>query len=315
MHLRHILPILLTALLLLSAPSLFAADEYNKEAQELVDQIRDLTEKARKERSADRWLLRSLDDLVTKYEWPWREELLFEDFSDGDFTQQPHWNVVSGEFWVDSSIGLRSRIYPRRREETRRQEQKQEEENERSQKQDIGTALLGAILSEALKPKEKRPRAQQEKQQEEKPEEATRAEIQLPITIPVAFALRTELSVHNRPSENGHLQFAIYQGKETDYGYLLALNTGPEPQLELFQRYRGRNMLIERIKLPDINDGQSHELEWRMTNYGDIELLLDRESILKSRDRAFSKGFTRLAIINEGGDFGVRNIQLQGGTR
>jgi len=295
-------------------PNALAVGEYNEDTQAIVDRIRDISEKGRKERAADRWLLRSLDELVAQYEWPWRNELLFEDFSDGDFTKEPGWKVINGEFWVDVRLGLRSRIHAREYERYRDEEVEEKPDSSRKDEQDIGSALLGALLSEALQSKKREePKEVSRKQQQR--QKASLAEIHLPLKTPPAFAFHSEFSAHNAPSESGRLQFALYQSHQGDFGYILAINTGDNPSLQLFQRFRGRSMLIETVKLADLNDGQPHELEWRMTDYGDIELLVDQQSLLRSRDRGFSKGFSQLAIINKGGDFGVRSIQLQGGSQ
>ncbi len=50
---------------------------------------------------------------MSKYDWPWRSELLLDDFSDGNFTADSAWTVISGKFWVDASLGLRSSVQPR----------------------------------------------------------------------------------------------------------------------------------------------------------------------------------------------------------
>lgn len=303
---------LLLTLLMLTLPytsNVLAVEEYNEDVQAIVDKVHDLSKKARKERAADRWLLRSLDDLVTQYTWPWRNELLFEDFSDGNFTQEPSWKVLNGEFWVDATLGLRSRVDSRQHDRYRDEEQKETKQSSED-KQDLGSALLGALLSGAMQPKKESEPPRKKQQQK-----ARQAKIQLPLKIPPAFAFSSEFSAHNAPSETGTLQFALYQGSRGNFGYILTINTGDNPSLKLFQRFRGRSILIETIKLEDLNDGQLHKLEWRMTDYGDIELLLDQQSLLQSRDRSFSKGFKQLAIINKGGDFGIRSIQLQGGAQ
>ncbi len=79
----------------------YAVDSENEQLQTLVDQLKGITEKARNERAADRWLLSALEELVERYNWPWRDQLLMEEFSDGDFQQDPTWQVRSGQFWVD----------------------------------------------------------------------------------------------------------------------------------------------------------------------------------------------------------------------
>ncbi len=274
-----------------------AASEYDEQVQGIVDQLRDIAERARKERAADRWVIHSLEDLISQHEWPWREEILSEDFADGDYTQQPSWQVLSGEFWVDASLGLRSRA--------RAATPPPPAAAKKGSDKDLGSALLGALLQEALRtqPREAEPTAQ--------PKEGP-AEIRLPLRIPGTFALKAEFSAHNPPSESGQLQFSLYQDPRADQGYQLSLVTGARPSLDLLQLRDGRSLLIESAQVADLNDGQSHELEWRKNPDGEVELLLDGQSLLRIHDRAFSQGFSHLGISNQAGDFGVRSVQVYG---
>ena len=143
-------PLILIVLFTLTIPlpGAEAATEYNEDVQAVVDRLQEITKRARQERAADRWLLRDLEDLIDKYAWPWRTELLYEDFSDGDYTNEPHWEPASGEFWVDASLGLRSRVHRAQSSYTEPQKK------EKSKKQDLGSALLGALLDEALRPQD-----------------------------------------------------------------------------------------------------------------------------------------------------------------
>ena len=52
------------------------------DTQTLVDELRQLADQARQQRAADRWLQRALDDMVARYDWPWRKELVFDDFGE-----------------------------------------------------------------------------------------------------------------------------------------------------------------------------------------------------------------------------------------
>lgn len=297
-------PLLLLTLLASPLPGTLAASEYNEEVQTLVDQLREIAERSRRERAADRWLQRSLEELISQHDWPWREELLYEDFSDGDFNNQPQWQPVSGQFWVDPSLGLRSRVYSQQPEPATTPE-----EQAPAQK-DVGTAILGALLQEALRSK------QPEKKEAPAPRRDERevpAEIHLPIKIPGTFAFKAEFSSHNPPSEQGKMQFGFYEGPDAAWGYLISLHTGDRPVIELAQLRGGRYMPIEEAVISDLNDGQPHEIEWRKNSFGETELLLDQQVLVRGRDRDFAQGFGYLAAINQGGDFGIRSIQLQGG--
>jgi len=293
--------VLLTwSLLLFVTPPANALESENEELQNLVDQLKEVTQKARQQRAADRWLLNDLEDIVARYDWPWRDELLAEDFSDGDYNHDPQWQVFSGQFWVDGRLGLRSRAQP--------QKEAREETSERKEEQDLGKALLGALLQEALR----------DKRQEQKPEPEPRnrrnepAIIELAIPIPKVFAARFEFSVHNRPSEQGNLALGVLQDNSGSYGYRINLFTGERPQIELVTLRKGRTQILDSADLGDISDGDTHTLEWRRDPNGNIEVLVDDSSLIKTRDNTFRDSFKWLAVANYSGDFAISSIGLHG---
>ncbi len=152
------------------------------DAQALVNQLRDITQRARKERAADRWLLQALEDLVAKFDWPWSKEIVKEDFYDGEYQNAPVWEVVSGRFWVDASIGLRSRVEARTLTQPTGQTQSQNEQN-----QDVGKAILGALMQEVM-----RPDASSTRRKSSVPGGGGPAEIHLPAHITNAFILNMD---------------------------------------------------------------------------------------------------------------------------
>lgn len=291
---------LFAAITLLAATTTTQAASNNEELQTLVDQLKELTQKARQQRAADRWLLNAMEDLSTKYDWPWRDELVYEDFSDGDFKQNPQWQTISGEFWVDGRLGLRSR--------TEAAQPRQQEQPQRQEKQDLGKALLGALLQEALKT---------DKEEQEPSRETTQrggpAEIHLPQTVPSIFSVQTEFSMHNAPSEQGHIEFGLYQNPEGSSGYRLVIYTGQRPMMELLSLRSGRTMVIDSIDLQEFNNGQTYELAWRRNPQGQIAILLNGEQLSQTRDQSFRYPFKRFAIKNVAGDLAVQNISIHGG--
>ncbi|MES9963112.1 MAG: hypothetical protein ABW116_06205 [Candidatus Sedimenticola sp. 20ELBAFRAG] len=276
-----------------------------QELQTLVDDLKTLTGKAREQRAADRWLLNAMEDLVAKYDWPWRDTLASDDFSDGDFNQDPQWQVISGEFWVDGRLGLRSQSLSEPSQPEAPREQPREE------KQDLGRALLGALLKEAIR--EKRPEPAPEPAASPEPQRGGPAEIHLPMQIPGVFAVQVDFSVHNRPSEDGQIEFGLYQNQDGSSGYRLTIFTGQRPMLELLSIRSGRRMVIDTVDIADLSDGQSHQLEWRRAGSGQIEILLDGSKLSGTRDNSFRYPFKRFAVANQAGDFAVQALTLYGG--
>ncbi|WP_135607016.1 hypothetical protein [Solemya velesiana gill symbiont] len=296
---------ILTLAAALAVPAISAAED-NQELQTLVDDLKTLTDKARQQRAADRWLLNAMENLVAKYDWPWRDVLASDDFSDGDFRQDPAWQLIAGEFWVDGRLGLHSQSLS---EPAQRDEQPQEETRE--EKQDLGRTLLGALLKEAIK--ERRQEREQAPAQELEPQQGGPAEIHLPMQIPRVFAAQVDLSVHNRPSEDGQIEFGLYQNQDGSSGYRLTIFTGQRPMLELLSIRSGRSMITDTVEIADLSDGQSHQLEWRRSPDGQIEILLDGEQLSRTRDNSFRYPFKRFAIANQAWDFAVQSVTLYGG--
>ncbi|MES9905634.1 MAG: hypothetical protein ABW168_23540 [Sedimenticola sp.] len=285
----------------------YSADSEDEKLQSLVDQLKEVTEKARNQRSADRWLLNALEDLVEHYNWPWRTQLVMEDFSDGDFQQDPAWQIRSGRFWVDGRLGLRSRSQRERVAEQAPQQQPQQRES----REDIGKALLGALFQGAM---QKRDRQQPATPPPAPTDRYQAAEIQLPLSIPGVFAAELDLSVHNAPSEEGQIEFGLYQGAEGNSGYRLVLYTGPRASLELLSRRSGRTGVIDRVDITDIGDGHNHQIQWRRDANGQIEVLLDDSPVISARDHSFRHPFKQFAITNRGGDFAVAAVNIYGGN-
>ncbi len=295
---RHFIAFTCLTLLFAASPTYAAAPD-NEQLQTLVDQLREITDKARKERAADRWLLNELEDLISRHDWPWRNELLNEDFSDGNYDQNPTWNVISGQFWVDGRLGLRSRSELEQDEPVAPQQ--------KEQKKDLGKALFGALLQEALRGKE---RQQPEEQAADKRNQP--AEIQLALQIPTVYALQLEFSAHNPPQEAGQIEFSLYQGSRGDTGYRLILMLGDKSSMELLSRINGKTRVIERVEFDNISDGQTHAIEWRRDPNGQIETLLDEQPLVRVRDSSFRYPFKQLSIRNQGGDFAIGSVTLHG---
>lgn len=283
----------LSLLMILSTP-LLKAEATNSDLQTLVDQLKEITQKARQQRAADRWLLNDLEDLVGQFDWPWQDEFLAEDFSDGDYAQDPKWQVTSGQFWIDGRLGLRSRAQPK---VTNTQPQRQ---------QDLGTALLGAILQEAMRDKH---RDQDVKPQVKMDEPA---EIHLALPIPKVFAVKFEFSIHNRPTEQGRMSIGVQQDDKGRYGYRLNLITGDRPFIEVATLQRGQTRVVSSTELTEINNGHSHTIEWRRGPNGNMEIFMDESSLIKARDNSFRDPFKWLTMTNYSGDIAISFVGIHG---
>jgi len=294
----------LMACAFMSSNVVFAADT-DSDLQILVDEIQVLAEKSRKERAADRWLQIALEDLVDKYNFPWKDSLLIEDFSDGDFRKDPAWKVSSGEYWIDRRLGLRSEVVSREIPERRQQLPAQRQSNE-----DIGKALIGALLQDALGGRKQQPSTPEPVRSKT---ETTPASIRTALVIPTTFAVEAIFSQNNRPGEAGQFEWVVMQDQQATNAYKVVLSTGDQAMLEVIRVRSGRESYLESVEVPGIDDGGEHTLSWRQTGTGEINVFLDGEEVIKVSDRPFRHGFKYLGMINRGGDFSVSGIEVLGG--
>lgn len=277
--------------LLLSTATMAATAPPDAQTQKIVDEVRDLAAKARKERAADPWLLKAMDDMVRRHYWPWRHSVVDESFADGDYTKNPAWEVGSGRFWVDRSLGLRSKAAP----PPAAVEKKQEKKN-------FKDSLRDAILAEMGNPKQ---------QQTQAAASASAAEIYLPAKIANSFALDVSFTQHQMPTEAGLIEFGLFEGTRSGRGYVLAITTGTENVVELLRVTATGTAIVERKSLlAAIDTGDPQRLSWRRDPQGGMVVLLNDKSLIETGDRGLTASFRSLGIINRAGDFAVKQVKL-----
>ncbi|MGH8453341.1 MAG: hypothetical protein ACRES4_04230 [Nevskiales bacterium] len=279
--------------LLLSTASLAATAPPDAQTQKIVDEVRDLAAKARKERSADPWLLKALDDLVQRHYWPWRHSVVDESFADGDYSKNPVWEIASGKFWVDRSLGLRSKAAPPPAAAADTSQDKKK----------FKDALKEAVLAEMA--------GQKQQPAQQATPSATAAEIYLPAKITNSFALDVSFTQHQPPAETGQIEFGLFEGARGGRGYVLVVTTGKEDAVELLRIKGTSAAIVERKILPEpIDTGDLQKISWRRDPQGGMVVLLNDKLLIETGDRGLTTPFTGLGIINRAGDFAVKQVKL-----
>lgn len=282
---------LLLALLLISTAA-SAATAPNTETQKVVDELRALAAKARKERSADPWLLQAMDDLVQRNYWPWRHVVIDEKFSDGDFSKNPAWETATGKFWVDRSLGLRSKAVVTAAAPASKEKDKQK----------FRDALREAVLAEM---------AGQKPGNTPAATTTSVAEIYLPARITNSFALDASFSQHQTPLDPGVIEFGLFEGTRRDRGYVLAIVTGEENYAEL-QRITAKGVAIidQEVLVNAPATGALQNLIWRREPSGAMTVSLDGKTLIQTQDRGLNAAFRSFGIANRVGDFAVKQVAL-----
>jgi hypothetical protein len=270
-----------------------AATQPDATSQKILDDVRALAEKARREGAADRWVLQGMDDLVRKYSWPWRHSVVDEKFSDGNYTSNPVWEPVTGKFWVDRSLGLRSRAVATAAAPANREKDKQK----------FKDALRDAVLAEMT--------GQRPGSTGAAPASTTVAEIYLRTKITNSFALDVSFSPHQPPSDPGVIEFGVFEGTRRDRGYVLAIVTGEENYAEL-QRITAKGVaIVDREVLPEAPDtGDVQKISLRREANGAMTVTLNDKSLIQTQDNGIKSAFQSFGITNRVGDFAVRQVTI-----
>ena len=291
------------AIFLATAPALSARAQTGQGAvggdrtQELVDQLKDVIRGVEQDRRSNPTTTKQLRDLVRRYDWPWRVSLLYDDFRDGDYTSNPRWVVNQGEFWVARGAGLRSNVDslgPTTRRTTDRRSD--------SPALDIlGQILLGG------------------RERDVSPAQASlksEGEIFTRVGISNAFASKVQLNLRSYTDRNTRLEFGPFQGDDRSSGYRLAYDSGRTPTLSLLRVGPNRSGVIQLIDRGiGLEDGNTHTIEWRRDNEGEMVVLIDDKEVIRTVDRAYDDPFDGFNIVNKGGEFEIKQVSIFGTQR
>jgi len=267
----------------------------NDRTLELVDHVKEIIQRWEKNRTANPTLLNELRDLVRRYDWPWRVKLLFDDFKDGDYTRNPAWVVIRGEFSITRPSGLKTIVGS----QSVAQPVPAERRRELNPADIVGGILKG--LSEpgsAGAPLSDAPRA---------------AEISTSVAIGNAFAIRARLLSQAKPVTGARIEFGPYRGNGREWGYRIAYSPGQRPSFEILRFSPGRSAVVETYDVfAELEDGKAHELEWRRDRDGAMSVFLDGMEIMRAVDRGITEFFDGFTIVNLGGDYTFEEIEIFG---
>lgn len=301
MQIRQMLLILFAAMML---PIGMGRAQLPEDARtlELIDRLKEVIQRVERNR-VDPVTVNQLKDLVRRYDWPWRIRLLSEDFSDGDFTANPIWNVSRGEFRVLRGAGLITYVG------ADSLARPTPPERERSGGGSAIEGILGGILRGVLEPG---PATQGSQFRGALPV----AEISTPVGIGNAFAVRVRLLTRERNPENSRIEFGPYRGSERDWGYRLAYSPGSRPALEIVRLSPGRAAVVERYDgATGLEDGRAHQVELRRDRDGAMQVLVDGKELIRTRDKGLNDFFDGFTIVNGGGEYQFERIEIYGTER
>ena len=292
-----------------------ALDALARELEALIDD-------AEKARAADPRFLQDLRDMIAAHvaEAAPREALIRDDFSDGDYTDDPSWEVVNGEFSVEDKLGLRTTIPLSGADaETMRisldtiMETKDELLDKGGELLDKGKDTVTDLLSgektfgDLLGGDD-----DEEAKEDTGPAGPEPAVIVLDAEIPNAFALEVEM-MSGIAHRDAQFEVDLFQGRGGASGYRLAYMAGDDPGLTLsrFSR-RGAEVIGEHDDALALEDGESHALALVRAGDGTMTAMVDGAELIRVKSSALEDAFDGLSLVNGGGDYAIRSIAVYG---
>lgn len=251
--------------------------------QDFIERLNKLIDDAEKAKAADPVFLKDLRALASGATNPWKTTLLDDSFADGNFTANPVWQVLSGEYFIEAGWGLRNKLIQAQPAET----------TTNNDGQDLAKVLLGQILKRATKT-----------QQAATPSENI---IVSRVKISNAFALEMEMS--SWISEN-HFEVGIFQGDQASVGYRLLYISGKG--LQLHRVGSSGSSVVATSEPLTLEDKKFHQINWTRKVDGSMHVSVDGKEMIATSDRAFSDPFDGVRIADQGGDFIIKRVTVKG---
>ena len=288
----------------------------------LARELEALIDEAENARAADPRFLQDLREKIAAHvaDAAPREALIRDDFSDGDYTDDPRWEVVSGDFSVDRRLGLRTTIPLSGAEtETLRLsldtilDTKEELLDDAGELFDKGKDTVGDLLSGEKKLSDLLGGGGDDEAKEDTgPAGPEPAEIVLEAEIPNAFALELEI-MSGMVHKDAQFEIDLFQGRAGAAGYRLSYLPGDDPGL-LLSRFgrRSTEVIGEHEDALTLEDGQSHTVALVRESDGTMTATVDGSELIRVKSSALEDPFDGVSLVNGGGDYAIRSIAIYG---
>ncbi|SCA56310.1 conserved exported hypothetical protein [Candidatus Terasakiella magnetica] len=270
---------------------------HSVELDKMIKELQGLVSEAERARAADPKFLSDLKSLAARYGGVTEKLLFKDDFSDGNFTQNPTWAVSSGKYWIEKGYGLRSVV-----EKGAQSQNSSSSQQQKISKEELIIGVLGAVLGGKVQ-------QQPQQQQAVTPKETPASVISL--SKPINNAFRFEINLSSWQN-SGHLEFGPYQGTNQKTGYRLVYQSGSSPALQLVRHYSSSSTVVGSYKSVKLEDQKNHKLVWTRSKAGRMAVSLDDKLLMDMTDQGFRDDFSGLVLSNKSGDFTIKSISAFG---
>lgn len=272
----------------------------------MAEELRKLVRDAEKAKAADPKFLRDLNALADRYGGPRLVNILSDDFSDGNYTNNPIWKVRAGKYWVEKGYGLRAESGA-----TAGGTAQQQNQQRQISREELAGAVIGSILKNALG--DKATVTTNNSATSANTPATTPAMISVAQDFSNAFRIRVEISSWQ---QDGSFSFGPYQGISPNTGYRLNYQAGKRPALQLVRfSSRGENVIFSDDRSLSLEDKRTHVLEWDRTAAGDMTVKVDGKVRMQVGDIRIRDRFDGFVIHNAGGDFIVSRVDIMAESR
>ena len=269
----------------------------------LARELEALIDEGERARAADPRFLQDLRDKIAAHAAAAapRAAPIRDDFADGDFTDDPRWTVVSGDFAVDRELGLRTVVAMAHARMEASGDTLDTLINTGKSALDKGKSVLDDLLSDEEKARE-----------DTGPSDLEPAEIYLAETIGNAFTLEIDLT-SRVAAEGAQFEIDLFRGTTRGSGYRLSYLPGGDPGLRLsrFGR-RGVVAIGEHGDALTLEDGHGHRLVLARGGDGTMTAAVDGTELIRVKSSAFTDPFDGVSLVNGGGDYAIREIAVHG---